>query len=162
MRTIRLALLVGLVPWCLIVLTTSRTRGEMSGDRGRPIVMQGACRERTVRIAAGSASRSSASASCSTRCRADTSWRVSAWRISARRPCRCLSIAIASRWSSAPEPVPAVLNLQSGDSPFWDGLSADMRQILGVSAGRQGRPCAECRRLAGNRLRLRAVSRAIA
>ena len=32
--------------------------------------------------------------------------------------------------AAAGGPVPAVLNLQSGDSPFWDGLSAEEQKML--------------------------------
>ena len=40
MSKLRVTLLVVVVP-LLILLTDRSTRGEMSGDRGRPIVMQG-------------------------------------------------------------------------------------------------------------------------
>ena len=63
MSKLRVTLLVAVVP-LLILLTDRPTRGEMSGDSGRPIVMQGVVAGEGGRIAAASRLRSSASDSC--------------------------------------------------------------------------------------------------
>jgi hypothetical protein len=140
MSKLRVTLLVAVVP-LLILLTDRSTRGEMSGDRGRPIVMQG-----TV---AGDDGRD--------RCR----FSIEIERVS------FLLNAVQGRYKlarvrfenlgttavtlsvdrdrveaemAAGAPVPALLNVQSGDSPFWDGLSVDLRQILAYPQTVKPRP----------------------
>jgi hypothetical protein len=130
MPRLRVALLLSVVP--LLILAGGRaTRGEMSGDRGRPIVMQG--------IATGEDGRD--------RCRFSVEIERVSFLLNAVQGKYKLArlrfenlgttpVALSverdrlEAEAGAGGPVPAVLNLQSGDSPFWDGLPADMRQIL--------------------------------
>jgi hypothetical protein len=130
MPKLRVALLVAVVPLA-ILLTGQRTRGEMSGDRGRPIVMQG--------IVAGEDGRD--------RCRFSVEIERVSFLLNAVQGRYKLARLRFENLGTTPVPlsverdrleveagagaaVPAILNLQSGDSAFWDGLSADMRQIL--------------------------------
>jgi hypothetical protein len=130
MQRFRLALLVAVVP--LVILLVGRgARGEMSGDRGRPIVMQG-----TVPGENGQ-----------DRCRFSVEIERVSFQLNTVQGRYKLARVRFENLGSTPVPlsverdrlevevgsgvsVPAVLNLQSGDSAFWDGLSVDTRQIL--------------------------------
>jgi len=133
-------------PWLLIVIVTAlvlsgqRTRGEMSGDRGRPIVMQG--------VAAGEGGQD--------RCRFSIEierigfllntvqgrYRLARLRFEniGTTPVALSVERDRLEVETATGPVPALLNLQSGDSPFWDALSADLRQVLAYPQSVKARP----------------------
>lgn len=143
MRTVRLASLAALVP-CLVVLATLHTRGEMSGDRGRPIVMQGAipgedgqdrCRLSVEIERVGFLLNTVQGRYKLARMRVENLG-TSPVSLSAGRD--SLQLELASG-----ETVPAILDLQSADSTFWDALSDDMRQVLAypsaIKAGRSPR-----------------------
>jgi hypothetical protein len=140
MTNLRVAPAVAVVS-LLIVLASPATRGEMSGDRGRPIVMQG--------TAAGDDGRE--------RCRFSIEIeRVSfllntvqgRYKLARVRfenlGTTAVTLAVdrdrVEAEMAAGTPVPALLNLQSGDSPFWDGLSVDLRQILAYPQTVKARP----------------------
>jgi hypothetical protein len=134
MRTIRLAPLAAFVP-CLIVLATLHPRGEMSGDRGRPIVMQGAipgddgqdrCRLSVEIERVGFLLNTVQGRYKLARVRVEN---LGTSRVPLSVDRDRLELELGSG-----EAVPAVLNLQRGDSTFWDSLSADMRQILAYPA----------------------------
>lgn len=143
MRNIRLALLAALVP-CLIVLATRHPSGEMSGDRGRPIVMQGVipgqdgqdrCRLSVEIERVGFLLNTVQGRYKLARVRVENLG-TSAVSLSPERD--RLELELASG-----ETIPASLDLQRADSTFWDALSADMRQILAypasIKAGREPR-----------------------
>jgi len=133
-------------PWVLmaivasLVLAGQRTRGEMSGDRGRPIVMQG--------VAAGEGGQD--------RCRFSIEierigfllntvqgrYRLARLRFEnlATAPVALSVERDRLEVETATGPVAAVLNLQSGDSPFWDALSPDLRQVLAYPQSVKPRP----------------------
>jgi hypothetical protein len=134
MRTIRLALLAAFVP-CLIVLGTLVIRGEMSGDRGRPIVMQGVvpgqegqdrCRMSVEIERVGFLLNTVQGRYKLARVRVENLG-TSPVALSPERD--RLEVELASG-----ETIAASLDLQRTDSTFWDGLSADMRQILAYPA----------------------------
>ena len=114
----------------LLVMSTG-THGEMSGDRGRPIVMQG--------VLPGEDGRD--------RCRFSVEIERVSFMLHTVQGKYKLARLRFENLGAAPvtlsvdrdrleleqvsgPPVAAILNLQSGDSTFWDALSADMRQIL--------------------------------
>jgi hypothetical protein len=140
MPSFRVALAVAVVVLSM-VLEGPATRGEMSGDRGRPIVMQG-----TVPGENGQ-----------DRCRfsieiervsfllntVQSRYKLARLRFenNGTTPV-ALSVdrdRVEAEMGSGP-PVPAVLNLQSGDSAFWDAQSTDMRQILAYPQTVKARP----------------------
>lgn len=144
MRQRHLTVLLVLVP-SILLLMVPRARSEMSGDRGRAIVMQGAARGDDGRD----------------RCRFSVEIeRVSFLLNTVRARYKLARVRIENLGASVVSlsaardrldlvlqtgaTVPAVLNLQSADSAFWDGLSADMRQILAypqtIKAGRGESP----------------------
>ncbi len=140
MSTLRKALLVASVPM-LVMLADRSTRGEMSGDRGRPIVMQGTL--------AGEDGRD--------RCRFSIEIeRVSFLLNTVQGRYKLARLRFENLGTTAVSlsvdrdrveaelpagaPVPAVLNLQSSDSAFWDALSVDLRQILAYPQAVKARP----------------------
>jgi hypothetical protein len=140
MAKLRIALLMAVVP-SAILLTGRWTSGEMSGDRGRPIVMQGAV--------AGDDGQD--------RCRFSVEIeRVSFLLNTVQGRYKLARLRFENLGTtpvplsvdrdrmeaelSASAPVPAVFNLQSGDSTFWDALPVDMRQILAYPQTVKGRP----------------------
>jgi hypothetical protein len=140
MPKLRVALAVAGV-LLLIVVTSSRTRGEMSGDRGRPIVMQG-----TLPGENGA-----------DRCRFSIEIERVSFQLNSVQGRYKLARLRFENLGTTPValsvdrdrveaematrgPVPAVLNLQSGDSSFWDALSTDLRQILAYPLSVKGRP----------------------
>jgi hypothetical protein len=140
MPRLRVALLLSVVP-LVILLAGQPTRGELSGDRGRPIVMQG--------IVAG--------AEGGERCRFSVEIERVSFLLNTVQGRYKLARLRFENLGTTPVPlsverdrleveagaggtVPAVLNLQSGDSAFWDGLSVDLRQILAYPQTVKARP----------------------
>ena len=140
MPNVRVPLLVAAV-LVVFLITGQGTRGEMSGDRGRPIVMQG--------MAAGEDGRE--------RCRFSVEIERVSFLLNAVQGKYKLARLRFENLGTTPVPlsverdrlevetgaggaVPAILNLQSGDSAFWDGLPAEMRQILAYPQSVKGRP----------------------
>jgi hypothetical protein len=133
-------------PWLVmvivaaVVVASQRTNGEMSGDRGRPIVMQG--------VLAGEGGQD--------RCRFSIEIERVGFLLNtvqgryrlARLRFENLGTAPVAlsverdrlEVETATGPVPAVFNLQSGDSPFWDALSPDLRQVLAYPQSVKPRP----------------------
>ena len=130
MSQLRTACLIAAVP-AVLLLATRGTLGEMSGDRGRPIVMQG--------VLAGEAGQD--------RCRFSVEiervgfvlntvqgkYRLARLRFENMGAAPVVLSVDRDRLDlelSSGAAVPAILNLQRGDSAFWDALSAEMRQVL--------------------------------
>ena len=126
----------------LVVLASTRlTLGEMSCDRGRPIVMQGAV------AAEGGGERCRLSIEIE-RIGFVLNTVQGRYRLARLRFENLGTTAVAlsverdtlEADAGPGGTVPAVLNLQSGDSPFWDALSPDMRQVLAYPKGVKARP----------------------
>jgi hypothetical protein len=140
MIPLRAAALLAVVP--AVVLVTSRlTLGEMSGDRGRPILMQGAI------AGEGGADRARLSIEIErigfVLNTVQGRYRLARLRfenISTTPVALSIERDTLEADAGASGPVAAVLNLQSSDSPFWDALSPDMRQILAYPKLVKARP----------------------
>jgi hypothetical protein len=139
MPKFRVALAAAIVVLAL-VLAGPRMRGEMSGDRGRPIVMQGVlpgengadrCRFSIEIERVGFTLNTVQGRYKLARLRFENlgttpvTLSVDRDRVEAE--------------TAARGPVPAVLNLQSADSAFWDALPADLRQVLAYPQSVKGR-----------------------
>jgi len=130
---------LGLLVPSLVLAAGWAALGDISGDRGRPTVMQG--------VARGDDGRD--------RCRFSVEiervsfvlndvrdrYKLARVRVENLGPALALNagrdrldLVLASG-----ETVPAVLNLQSGDSAFWDSLSADLRQTMAYPPSVRGR-----------------------
>jgi len=123
-----------------LVVTLQRAQGEMSGDRGRPIVMQG--------VVAGGGGQD--------RCRFSIEIERVGFLLNTVQGRYRLARLRFENLSTSPVAlsvdrdrlevetatglVPAVFNLQSGDSPFWDALSPDLRQVLAYPQSVKARP----------------------
>lgn len=122
------------VPALLALVLAGSSRGEMSGDRGRPIVMQGAL-----------------SGPAGDRCHFSIEIeRVGFLLNTVQGRYRLVRLRFENLDTrpidlspdtdrleaevAGGEPVPAMLDPQSADSPFWDGLSTDLREILAYPA----------------------------
>jgi hypothetical protein len=142
MPKLRIALAVAAV-LAMIVATGPRTRGEMSGDRGRPIVMQGTLPgENGQDRARFSIEIERVSFLLNT---VQGRYKLARLRFENLGTAPMALSVDRDRMEAemaAGGSVPAVLNLQSGDSTFWDALSVDMRQILAYPQSVKGRPSA--------------------
>lgn len=119
--------------------------GDISGERGRPIVMQGVLREDgadRLRLSVEIERIGFVLNSVQGRYRLA---RVRVENLSASPMALSVDRDRLEAEPAGGAPVSAVLNLQGADSAFWDGLPAEMRQDLAYpqtvrAASGQGRP----------------------
>lgn len=123
--------LSSIVVTCALLLVSRGAHGDISGERGRPIVMQG--------VLAGDDGRDRARLSVEIERvgfllnSVQGRYRLARLRFENLGASPVALSVDRDRLEAEPAeggPVPAIMNLQSGDSAFWDGLSSDLRQAL--------------------------------